>query len=307
MTAFLSKLPAFIIAANKGVSTIPSYTGSKFIDYGIFVIGVSLISLVIYRVLRFLLRRFLRKSSKQLNVDPTNYKFLNNALNFIVLVATIIIILYTIPEFKKVGITLFASAGILAAIIGFASQAAFSNIISGIFIVIFKPFRVGDFVSGGSQYSGMIEDITLRHVVIKDFENKRYVIPNSIVSNDIIHNASLYDLKTGNFIFISISYDSSIDRAIEIIREEAMKHPNIIDNRTAQEVAEGEPMVMVRVVKLNDSSVDLRATCWTDDFVKGFELKTDLFRSIKLRYDQEGIEIPFPHHTIVHKSGGKVS
>jgi small-conductance mechanosensitive channel len=278
----------------------------QWIEYSVVTLCILAAAFIIHRLLRLLLSRFLKKSSDDLRVDPTNYTFLKNGLGLIILTLTIITILYSIPEFKQVGITLFAGAGIFAAILGFASQAAFSNIISGIFIVIFKPFRVGDIVSVEARYSGIIEDITLRHVVIKDFESRRYVIPNSVISNDVIHNSSIYDEKTANFLIIGISYDSDLDKAIEIIREEALKHPNIIDNRTEQEIQEGLPIVVVRVIKLNDSSVDLRATCWTETFVKGFELKTDLYRIIKLRFDKEGIEIPFPHRTIVQKSDGKV-
>jgi len=283
---------------------IPS-TGHRSIDYLILAVVILVLALIINKILKAILHRTLQKSSSELRVDPTNYTFLKNALSLLIFIAALIVLLYSIPELKQFGVTLFASAGILAAILGFASQAAFSNIISGIFIVIFKPFRVGDIVQS-PDYSGVIEDITLRHVVIRDWENKRYVIPNSVVSNQIIHNASIYDEKVGNFIWFGISYDADLLKAIEIIKEEAEAHPNLIDNRTPEEIKEGVPKVVIRVMKLNDSSVDLRATCWTKDFGEGFELKTDLHRTIKLRFDKEGIEIPFPHRTIVHKENGKV-
>ena len=284
-----------------------TFTGSKWIDYGLFVLIVLTIAFVVFRVLRFLLRRFLIRSSKQLNVDPTNYAFLNNALNLIVLVITVTIILYSIPEFKQVGITLFAGAGIFAAILGFASQAAFSNIISGIFIVIFKPFSVGDVVKVSDKYAGIIEDITLRHVVIKDFENKRYVVPNSIISNDVIQNSNLYDDKLANFILVSISYESDLNHAIDVMRDEVLKHPLLIDNRSEEEIEAGEELVVIRVMALDEYSVNLRATAWTKDFGDGFVLKTDLNKALKFRFDSEGIEIPYPHRTIVSKQNGKVT
>ena len=283
---------------------IPS-TGHRSLDYLILTVGVLIAAYIVNRIFKAILNRMIRKSSSELMVDPTNYTFLKNALSLIIFIAAAIVILYSIPELKHFGVTLFASAGIIAAIIGFASQAAFSNIISGIFIVVFKPFRVGDIVQA-PEYSGVIEDITLRHVVIRDWENKRYVIPNSIVSNQIIHNATLYDETMGNFIWFGISYDSDLLKAIDIIREEAEAHPLVIDNRTPEEIQNGDPKIVIRVMKLNDSSVDLRATCWTKDFGDGFEVKTDLNKTINLRFDKEGIEIPFPHRTIVHKEHGKV-
>ena len=123
----------------------------------------------------------------------------------------------TIPKLKSLGVTIFAGAGILAAIIGFASQAAFSNIVSGIFIVIFKPFRVGDIVKISNLYSGIVEDITLRHTVISDFENKRLIIPNSVISAETIHNSNILDNKICNHIWYGISYDSDVDLATSII------------------------------------------------------------------------------------------
>lgn len=288
------------------LAAIIEFTNTKWINYTLFSLLVLVIAYTIHRVLRMLLTRFLRKSSADLNVDPTNYTFLNNALGLLVFFIALLVVLNSFPEVREIGVTLFAGAGIFAAIIGFASQAAFSNIISGIFIVIFKPFRVGDVVTQ-TNYRGIIEDITLRHVVIRDFENRRYVVPNSIISTDVIHNSSLYEEATGNFVIVSISYDSDLDLAMSIMQDEAMAHPLLIDRRSAEEVEDGAPLVQVRVINLGDSSVDLRATCWTADFIKGFELKTDLYRAIKLRFDREGIEIPFPHRTIVTKTNGKVT
>lgn len=281
-------------------------TELDWLNHTLWSVIIIVVAFLFYRILRFFLRRFLLKSSKRLNVDPTNYTFLNNGLGLVTLIITITIILYSIPQFKQIGVTLFAGAGIFAAIVGFASQTAFSNIISGIFIVIFKPFRVGDIVQS-EKYVGTIEDITLRHVVIKDFENRRYIVPNSLISNDVIHNSSIYEDKTGTFVTMSISYDADLDKAIDILREEAMAHPLLIDNRTDEEKSAGDPIVPIRVRNLNDSSVDLRATCWANTYIEGFEIKTDLYRSVKLRFDKEGIEIPFPHRTIVMKKDGKVS
>ncbi len=282
------------------------FVEADWLNHLIWSVIIVVIAFFFYRILRFFLRRFLLKSSKNLKVDPTNYTFLNNGLGLLTLIITVTVVLYSIPQFKQVGVTLFAGAGIFAAIVGFASQAAFSNIISGIFIVIFKPFRVGDVIQS-EKYLGIIEDITLRHVVIKDFENRRYIVPNSNISDDVIHNSSIYEDKTGTFVIMKISYDANLTKAIEIIREEAMAHPLLIDNRTPEEKSEGADQVPIRIVKLDDSSVDIRATCWANTYIEGFEIKTDLYRSIKLRFDQEGIEIPFPHRTIVMKKDGKVS
>lgn len=265
----------------------------------ILVAVVSVVAFIILRILRFLLNKFLHRSSKILNVDPTHYYFLKNALSFVVFLIALIVIMYSIPELKQFGLTLFAGAGILAAIIGFASQAAFANIISGIFIVIFKPFRVGDTVEISKQYFGTVEDITLRHTVVQDIENKRFIIPNSFMSSEVIHNFHINDEKVGNQVYFGIGYSASIDKAMDIIREEAMKHRFIIDSRTEQDIADGVPQVIIRVIAWADSSINLRATIWSANPMEGFQMKCDLLKSVKERFDREGVEIPFPHRKVI--------
>lgn len=264
--------------------------------------SVFLIAFLLLRIIRTVFNRFLHKSSEDLHVDPTKYTFLKNALSFLVYMLALIFIFLSIPELESVGLGLFASAGVFAAILGFASQAAFSNIISGIFLVIFKPFRVGDIIKVNNQYHGTVEDINLRHTTLKDFENRRLLIPNSVISADTIQNFNIVDAKIKNFIVFGISYDSNVDTAIRIIREEAMKHRFYIDNRTEEEIENGEPAVVVRLLEFGDSSVNLRAQIWSEDPVKAFELKCDIHKTVKERFDKEGIEIPFPHRTIVYKN-----
>jgi small-conductance mechanosensitive channel len=92
-----------------------------------------------------------------------------------------------------------------------------------------------------------------------------------------------------------------VERAIKIIQEEAIKHPNCIDNRTEDEKNSGVPQVIVRLISFGDFSINLRAYVWAESTPNGFILHTDINKSIKLRFDKEGIEIPFPYRTIVYK------
>ncbi|KYG84943.1 mechanosensitive ion channel protein MscS [Roseivirga seohaensis] len=263
---------------------------------------VFVIAHALLRMIRVIMNKFINKSSEDLRVDPTKYKFLKNAMNFLVYMGALIIIFLSIPELEDIGLGLFASAGVFAAILGFASQAAFSNIISGIFLVIFKPFRVDDIIKVNNIYHGTVEDINLRHTVIRDFENRRLIIPNSVIGNETIQNFNIVDSKIKNFIMFGISYDSNLDLAIRIIQEEAMKHPYFLDNRTNEELESGQSAVLVRLVEFGDSSINLRAQVWSADPSKAFDLKCDIYKSIKARFDKEGIEIPFPHRTIVYKN-----
>ena len=267
----------------------------------IFSLIVLAVAFVVGRIIRFILGRFIKASARKLKVDPTRYNFFKNAVDFIIFLVATIIIFRSIPSLHAFSSTLLTGAGVLAAIVGFASQSAFSNIISGIFLVIFRPFSVGDRVKIGQLYTGDVEDITLRHTVIKDFENRRIVIPNNVISNETIINSTIEDEKVIMFIEFTISFDSSIDLATKIIQDEAVTHPYCIDNRNKAELAKGEHEVMVRVISFQESGMLLRAYAWAKDPTEGFELKCDLHRSIKLRFDKEGIEIPYPHRMLLYK------
>ena len=270
-----------------------------YIKYSIITFLTILIAFVISKILRRLIDRFIKRSSNKLKIDHTQFNFLKNAVTFIIFLIAIIFIFFTIPKLKALSLTLFAGAGILTAIALFASQQAFANIISGVFLVIFKPFRVNDILDVGNLPKGVVEDITLRHTVLRNLENRRMIIPNSVISSEILINSSIVDELICNFIDIGISYDSDMDKAIEIMRSESEAHPEFIDNRTGKEKKNGDLPVRVRVM------VNLRAFVWSKDHSSGIELKSDLNKSIKAQFDKNGIEIPFPYRTIVYKDKDK--
>lgn len=268
----------------------------------LFALLVLFFAFIISSIIKFSMGRFLRIASLKLKVDPTKYKFLKNAVDFLVYLTAFIVIFKSIPSLNAFGNGLLASAGILAAIVGFASQSAFSNIVSGIFLVIFRPFSVGDRIKIGQQYSGDVEDITLRHTVIRDFENKRIIFPNTVISNEVIVNATTEDEKVCMFIEVGISYASGIDKAMAIIKEESLRHPEYLDNRTEEEKQKGTEPITVRVVSLGEFAVNLRGYVWANNPSAGFILKCDLLKSIKERFEREGIEIPFPHRVVILKN-----
>ncbi len=274
-----------------------------FIDWKIPIIITFVLigAFVLTRMFNWVINRSIESATEKLKVDPTRYKFFKNAFSFIIWLIALGAIVSLIPALKTFAVMLFAGAGIMMAVLGFAAQHAFSNIISGIFIVIFKPFRVGDLIKVGSLEYGIVEDITLRHTVINNFENKRIIIPNSVISAETIINDTIEDTKVCRWIEIGISYDSDVDLAIKIIQEEAMKHSNSIDNRTQKEKEEGIPQVRVRQTSFGDFSINLRAFVWTSNSILAMQMHSDMNRSIKKRFDKEGIEIPFPYRTLVFK------
>lgn len=264
------------------------------------VIGILAGTIILAAVVSWLFRGLIRRSTEDMKNDPTNYLFLRHLIIGLIYFVGIAVAVYTVPDLRGLANSLLAGAGILAVAVGFASQHALSNVISGMFIVIFKPFRVNDRITVRDM-GGVIEDITLRHTVIRNFENRRIIIPNALISDEIVVNADFADGKICKWVEVSISYESNLDRAKEIMREEAMAHPLLIDARNAEQVANNEPIVQVRVLALQDSGMLLRAWCWTDGQADSFVLGCDLYESIKKRFDREGIEIPYPHRTVVQK------
>lgn len=286
---------------------ISEFFGKPGVKYGSIVVLILLSSFILSRIMRIILRRSIHIATRKLQIEATQYNFIHYAMNLLIMLAALILIFYAIPGLRSLGLTLFASAGFITAILLFASQQALSNIISGIFIIASKPFRVNDIIKVGSQRLGKVEDITLRHTVIRDFENRRIIIPNSVINAEIIINSSITDELICNFVDFGISYDSDVEKAMEIITREALSHPNFMDHRSDEEKDKGIPAVRVRVIGFGDSSVNLRAYVWTADHTAGFLLKTDLYKSVKEAFDRDGIEIPFPYRTLVFKNAPQIN
>lgn len=265
-------------------------------------IGILVATVIVALAFNRFMVRYIKRSSEELVNDPTNYQFLRRAILVLLYMVGISLAIYAIPPLRTLAQSVLAGAGILAIAIGFASQAAFSNIVAGIFIVIFKPFRVHDRIEIENSITGVVEDITLRHTIIRNFENRRVIIPNSKISEQNIINSDLIESKICKWIEIGISYDSDIKLAKKIMVEETEKHPLALDPRSKEDIENGAPRVNVRVLQLGDFSVLLRAWAWAANSPDGFELKCDLLESIKARFDAEGIEIPFPYRTLVFKN-----
>ena len=267
---------------------------------GIFV-GIMVVTIILAWLVNRFFKRLIRKSTSIMQNDPTNYLFLRHALMAMIYLVGFGIAIFMMPNLRALASSLLAGAGILAVAVGFASQHALGNIISGFFIIVFKPFRVNDRLKIKDMF-GIVEDVTLRHTVIRDLENKRIIIPNTIISNEVIINSDFGDDKICKWIEIGISYDSDVEKAKAIMQEEIMKHPLLLDNRTPEQKEKGDPIVPVRVIGLGESSVNLRGWAWAKDSADAFSMACDLYESIKRKFDAEDIEIPFPYRTIVHKN-----
>ena len=272
---------------------------SAFFGYILLAFAIMFVTFLVERIISFILTRLIGRAIKKVGAAPTNFVFFGYLISGIVYVSGLILVIYSIPPLRGIAASLFAGAGILAAIIGFASQQAIANVISGLFIVISKPFKVGDRVDIGTAYEGYVEDITLRHTVIRNFENRKIIIPNSIINSEYIINSSVDKDMICRHIEFNISYTSNVDTAIAIIRDEAEKHPETKDNRSEEEQAMGVPQVDIRIVELGEYYVKLRAWVWAYDSLSSFHIYTDMRKSVKERFEKEGIEIPVPMRKII--------
>ncbi|MDN3492719.1 mechanosensitive ion channel family protein [Winogradskyella bathintestinalis] len=261
---------------------------------------VAVLTLVTASIVQTWFKRSINKKISD-NEDTTSLKFIRYIAIFAVYFIGGLLILIAFESMRSFAATALGGAGVVAVIAGVASQEALSNLVGGIFIITFKPFKIGDIIKLDSTMVGTVTDITLRHTIIRNYENKMIVIPNSVINKEKLINYDLGERMCCQWIEIGISYDSDIDKAKHILREECENHPNLIDNRSELDKYNNVKKVIIRVIALDDSAVTLRAWAWASNFADAFAMKCDLYESVKKRFDKEGVSIPFPHRTMVFK------
>jgi small-conductance mechanosensitive channel len=179
-----------------------------------------------------------------------------------------------------------AAAATLA--IGFAMQDVIANFVAGVFIFTDKPFRIGDWIEWDGN-AGIVEDISFRVTRVRTFDNELLTVPNSQLTDGVVKNPVAKGTLRLKVPF-GIGYDDDVDRATEIIVEEAESHPEILD----------DPAPSVRLTELGNSSVVLQSRVWIDDPSRADFVKTrgEYVTNVKRRFDEEGIDIPYPNRTL---------
>lgn len=249
---------------------------------------------------KYLFRRS-QKRKKVAFLDKTTVGFIQRIVVYSLYIIGAAIFLSLIPGMEKVSSSILAGAGIMAMAIGFASQEALSNIIGGMFIVFAKPFRIGDSIKIDEVVNGTVSEITLRHTIIRSLDNRMIIIPNSKINSSTIVNSTIGEQETCSFIEVGVSYETDLNKAMDVMREEIMRHPMLIDRRAPEEKQAGTPQVIIRVIELGDSAIKLKAWAWAASAGDAFVMKCDLLKSIKERYDKENIEIPYPYNNVIVK------
>ena len=255
--------------------------------YGIKVVAAVVI-FIVGRWVAKAIANFIKKMMTKSNTDETLVKFVGS-LCYIALLAFVII-----AALNQLGIQTTSFIAILGAAglaIGLALQGSLGNFASGVLMIIFKPFKVGDFIEGAGT-AGTVEEIQIFTTQLKTPDNKTIIVPNAKMTGDNITNYTMKGTRRVDFVF-GIGYEDDIDKARKVIEEIIATDDRVLK----------DPAPMVAVSELADSSVNFVARAWTsaDDYW-GFYFDTT--ENVKKQFDAGGISIPYPQrdiHVYEHK------
>lgn len=268
----------------------------NYLDKCIGIILIIVVAILINKIVDKLIDRTIRRKRKK-NVT-TLLMFIKRIKKLILYSLMIILVLGQFEAFHKFSVTLLSGLGIGSVVLGLAAQESLKDFFGSFALVIGDAFEVDDFIECNSLgVSGTVEDITMRHTIIRTINNRRIIIPNGQLNSYTIENFNYSDNENMKLVDFTVSYESDVDKAMNIIKEEMKKmyYPNPKGKNKDVEFPK------VRVASWNDSSITLRAWVWGKDNSETFENMYNLNYIIKKRFDKEGIEIPYPHVVTIKK------
>ncbi len=226
--------------------------------------------------------RALRKVMQRQEVDRTLETFVCNLVRMALLVVVIIAAISALGIQTASFIAIFGAAGLA---VGLALQGSLSNFAAGVLIVLFRPYKVGDWVEAAG-ISGAVEQVQILTTVLKTGDNKQIIVPNSQIMDSIITNYSANDTRRVDMV-VGVSYDDDLDKVRKTVEELVAADDRILD----------EPACTIAVSELADSSVNFVVRPWvkTSDY---WGVMFDLTEAIKKRFDQDGISFPFPQQDV---------
>lgn len=225
-----------------------------------------------------LITRLLEKN----NVDITLTKFLESIIYYTLLIVVIIAAAGQLGINTTSFLTIVGAAGLA---IGLALKDSLSNFASGVMLVLFHPYRVGDFISAAGV-SGNVISITLFNTILNTPDNQRVIVPNSNITTDVITNVTANDTRRVDLV-IGIGYDDDIKKAKTILDRIIKEESRVLDT----------PETKIAVSELADSSVNFVVRPWvkTSEY---WDVYFDLTEKIKITFDKEGISIPYPQQDV---------
>ena len=252
------------------------------VTYGIKIIGAILILIVGRFLANWTKGRVAAWLEGTGNVDPMLRGFLASFARYLVLIVTFLAVL---SQFGIETTSLIAVLGAASLAIGLALQGTLSNVAAGVMLLVFRPFKVGDFVEAGGT-AGTVKGITLFVSELATPDNVQILVPNSQVWGTVVKNYSHHETRRVDLV-MSIDYADDIDKAQSVVEKVAKGDTRVL----------GDPAPMVVVGNLGESSVDLtiRVWCQSGDY---WPLKFDLTKRLKQEFDAARLTIPFPQRTL---------
>lgn len=217
------------------------------------------------------------------HLDDTLFRFLGSLGRYIV---TAFVIIAVLNRFGVQTASIVALLGAAGLAVGLALQGAMSNLAAGVMLLIFRPYKVGDFIDAAGQF-GNVTEIDMFTTILQTFDNKQIIIPNSQIWGEQIVNHSHYNVR-GVDMHFGVAYNEDIDAARKVIDGVLSNHAHILK----------DPAPFVEVETLNDSSVDflVRPFCHGEHY---FDILYSVPEQIKKALDDANIEIPFPHRKVI--------
>jgi small conductance mechanosensitive channel len=249
--------------------------------WGLNVLG-AIVLLVLGRIAAGWARRLVRKALGKARVEPTLVPFVAGLTYWLILVFVFVAVLGLVGIQTASLLALFGVAGLA---VGLALQGTLSNFASGVMLLLFRPFHVGDYIDAGGT-AGSVEAIGLFYTTLNTPDNVKILLPNSSVFGQTIKNYAANPTRR-NDIVVGISYDDDIGLAIETIKRVLAADERVL----------AEPEPFVAVAELGDSSVNvvLRPWCRREDYGG---LRADLMRKLKEELETAGCSIPYPQRDV---------
>ena len=249
-------------------------------------IAIAIAIFYVGKLLVGFLVRGVRKVMRRQEVDKTLETFVCNFLRIALMIVVAVAAISQLGIETTSFIAIFGAAGLA---VGLALQGSLSNFAAGVLIVLFRPYRVGDFVEAAG-ISGTVEQVQILTTVLKTPDNKQIIVPNSQIMDSIITNYSVKDTRRVDM-KVGVSYDDDLDKVHKVLRELVAAEDRILD----------DPACTIAVAELADSSVNFVLRPWVkaEDY---WGVHFDLTEAIKKRFDKEGITFPFPQQDVyLHK------
>ena len=218
----------------------------------------------------------------EVKMDETMQLMIRRLVSATIYLIGLMLVILQIPQLHSLATALLAGAGIAGLAIGYAAKDSLSNFTSGIFIAVFQPFRVGDFVDFRQDY-GQVEDLTLRHTVIRTSDNRRIIVPNSIMSTEPIINWSIREPEIVWMVDFDLEKAGDIDRARKIIVDKANSNPMVLKDRP----------IDVLLVSSRYSELTLRLEVTIPGRNVAKVISSDIREAVKKEFEVEGI-LPAP-------------